>query len=173
MNTALGTKKAGMVLLNTTSFSGVSSTSLAADTFTSTYRNYKVIFVVNSVSVQNSFSIRLRAAGSDISSANYDSQYVTGASNSPFASFTDNGTSFTVFGTARDTAMYTIVDFIQPKETAQTFVSGISYITDSGANQQCNVHTGRFQLTTSFDSASFITNTGTFTGNYSVYGYSI
>jgi hypothetical protein len=93
--------------------------------------------------------------------------------NTPFASGTDNGTSFSVFGTARDTAMYTIVDFIQPKETAQTFVSGISYITDSGANQQNNVLTGRFQLTTSFDSASFITSTGTFTGNYSVYGYSI
>jgi hypothetical protein len=33
MNTALGTKKAGMVLLNTTSFSGVSSVSLPAGYF--------------------------------------------------------------------------------------------------------------------------------------------
>ena len=43
MNTALGTKKAGMVLLNTTSFSGVTSVSLPASTFTSTYTNYKIL----------------------------------------------------------------------------------------------------------------------------------
>ena len=43
MNTALGTKKAGMVLLNTTSFSGVVSQSLN-DIFTSTYANYLINF---------------------------------------------------------------------------------------------------------------------------------
>ena len=42
MNTALGTKKAGMVLLNTTSFSGVSSGSVS-DVFSATYENYRII----------------------------------------------------------------------------------------------------------------------------------
>ena len=42
MNTALGTKKAGMVLLNTTSFSGVSSQSFN-NVFNASYENYKII----------------------------------------------------------------------------------------------------------------------------------
>ena len=33
----------GMTLINTTSFSGVASQALPANTFTSTYRNYKII----------------------------------------------------------------------------------------------------------------------------------
>ena len=41
MNTALGTKKAGMVLLNTTSFSGVASQSVN-DVFSATYTNYRI-----------------------------------------------------------------------------------------------------------------------------------
>jgi hypothetical protein len=43
MNTALGTKKAGMVLLNTTSFSGVSSQSIN-DCFSATYDYYKIFY---------------------------------------------------------------------------------------------------------------------------------
>jgi hypothetical protein len=55
MNTALGTKKAGMVLLNTTSFSGVTSVSLPALSFTSAYTNY--VLYVNATS---SASVGLR-----------------------------------------------------------------------------------------------------------------
>ena len=42
MNTALGTKKAGMVLLNTTSFSGVASQSFNS-VFSATYDYYRII----------------------------------------------------------------------------------------------------------------------------------
>jgi hypothetical protein len=69
MNTALGTKKAGMVLLNTTSFSGVTSISLAADTFTTTYNVYQML--VNISSGSGDYSIRLRAAGTDNTASNY------------------------------------------------------------------------------------------------------
>jgi hypothetical protein len=42
MNTALGTKKAGMVLLNTTSFSAVASQAIN-NVFSATYRNYRIV----------------------------------------------------------------------------------------------------------------------------------
>ena len=42
MNTALGTKKAGLVLLNTTSFSGVATQSLN-NIFSAKYTNYKIL----------------------------------------------------------------------------------------------------------------------------------
>ena len=47
MNTALGTKKAGMVLLNTTSFSGVASQSLTS-VFSSTYNAYRIVLTISS-----------------------------------------------------------------------------------------------------------------------------
>lgn len=171
MNTALGTKKSGLVLLNTTSFSAVSSTSLAANTFTSTYQNYRVIFVVNSVSTTSSVNMRLRASGTDDTSANYDYQGVTGVGSTASAFPANNDTTFQFFATSRDTASLVIMDIIQPQATAQTFVSGISYVTDAGANQQTYGYTGRFQLTTSFDAATFICSSGNFTGNYSVFAY--
>ena len=62
MNTALGTKKAGMVLLNTTSFSAVSSISLPANTFTSTYKDYKIIY---SAVLTNATQIVLRLRAND------------------------------------------------------------------------------------------------------------
>ena len=64
----------GLVKINTTSFSGVTSVSLAANTFTSTYRNYKI--VVNITSGSNSSSIRLRASGTDATASNYRYQSV-------------------------------------------------------------------------------------------------
>ncbi len=42
LNTALGTKKAGLVLLNTTSFSGVASQSIN-DVFSATYNHYLIV----------------------------------------------------------------------------------------------------------------------------------
>lgn len=71
MNTALGTKKSGLVLLNTTSFSGVSSQSLPANTFTSSYAHYKLLCSFDSLGAGGNWLFRLRAAGTDNSSNNY------------------------------------------------------------------------------------------------------
>jgi hypothetical protein len=67
MNTALGTKKAGMVLLNTTSFSGVTSQSINS-VFNSTYQNYRVIFNFTSAASDLN-ALRLRVSGADNSTA--------------------------------------------------------------------------------------------------------
>jgi hypothetical protein len=69
MNTALGTKKAGMVLLNTTSFSAVASQSFN-NVFTTDYQNYKVImrFVTSTTST---VQMRFRASGTDNSASEY------------------------------------------------------------------------------------------------------
>ena len=76
MNTALGTKKAGMVLLNTTSFSGVNSVSLPTNTFSSTYTHYKTILEITTSSTNDYVGARYRAAGSDISTGAYQSSYL-------------------------------------------------------------------------------------------------
>jgi hypothetical protein len=64
MNTALGTKKAGMVLLNTTSFSAVSSQSIN-NVFSSTYTNYRILLNLTAASVTTTTFLRLRTASDD------------------------------------------------------------------------------------------------------------
>ena len=70
MFTALGTKKAGMVLLNTTSFSGVASQSIN-DVFSATYTNYRICWEGVGTTSQNDLNLRARVSGSDNSSSNY------------------------------------------------------------------------------------------------------
>ena len=61
----------GLVLITAASFSAVTSVSLAADTFTSTYNNYKIIWQVNSTSASGSTTVRMRAAGADNTTTSY------------------------------------------------------------------------------------------------------
>ena len=171
MNTALGTKKAMGVLLSTVSFSGVASVSLAADTFTSTYTNYKIIF--QNISPANSLSVtmRLRASGSDNSSATYDSTILYGSASSALASSTNNGTSFAFSVGARQRTTI-IADILNPKESKVTFLSSLVFETTDGSTQAASIVNGQFDNTTSFDSASFIASgVNLMTGEYSVYGY--
>ena len=80
MNTALGTKKAGMVLLNTTSFSAVASQSINS-VFSSTYENYRIVYTTSGFSASDALTLRLRASGTDLSSANYSYCGTKNASN--------------------------------------------------------------------------------------------
>jgi hypothetical protein len=79
MNTALGTKKAGMVLLNTTSFSGVSSQSIN-DVFSANYNVYKIMLDVSTSLATSDFSLRLRVGGADTSTSIYRWQYIAAGS---------------------------------------------------------------------------------------------
>ena len=60
MNTALGTKKAGLVLLNTTSFSAVASQAFTS-IFSSTFNNYLVLYNDVVTSVDTAISAQLGA----------------------------------------------------------------------------------------------------------------
>jgi len=64
MNTALGTKKAGMVLLNTTSFSAVTSQSFN-NVFSATYDNYRILYNIATTNAADTLSLRMRASGTD------------------------------------------------------------------------------------------------------------
>jgi hypothetical protein len=90
MNTALGTKKAGMVLLNTTSFSGV-TTQAFTSIFTSTYENYMIDVSLTSITNQD-MAIKLRSSTTD-SSTNYDyGMYGFGASGTTRSASGSNAT---------------------------------------------------------------------------------
>ena len=169
---------AGLVLLNTTSFSGVASVSLAADTFTSTYDHYKILFTVDSQTGTGGGGLfaRMRAAGTDNSTANYMHAGV-GAT---IAGAADNGGAsgqtsceLSYSDTTSNTDYAIEITVYNPKRTARTFltVAGQKNITVNSVSTR--FYRCTLNLTTSFDSMTIFSNHGgspTITGNYSVYG---
>jgi hypothetical protein len=159
-----------MVLLNTTSFSAVSSVSLPADTFTSTYDNYKIYVDISAISGTNEFRIRGRTAGSDNSTANYNHQLCdiigTGTAISKTSA---TGQTSSYFGYYDNPAMI-MIDVYKPKLATPTVwqIWSNLYYTTVGAGIQLT--RGNFSASTAFDSMTMISNAGTFTGSYSVYG---
>jgi len=60
-----------MTLVTAATFTSVSSVSLPTNTFTSTYRNYQIIFDLTGHSTDSALLIRARVAGTDDTSNNY------------------------------------------------------------------------------------------------------
>ena len=151
MNTALGTKKAGMVLLNTTSFSGVTSQSIS-DVFSSTYESYRINATLVGTTVE-ALNMRLRVAGADNTSSNY---YFTGTDlSSSVATITvrngDPTTNFRIGAIGNDFTILTI-DVAGPQTAAKT-----AYVSAGGAGNGTNeAYGGNF--------GGFFSGTTSFTG---------
>ena len=171
MNTALGTKKAGMVLLNTTSFSGVSSQSFN-DVFSATYDHYEVIVNVSG-SGFNTGIIRLRVSGADDSSSVYDycGQYQSSAStvwqNNGSA---QNQTSWSGFNYGTNGLGYNRINIYNPFSANRTLFFAETH--EPGSSSLTVTRNGQFRNTTSFTGISFIQTGGsTFTGSIQIYGF--
>ena len=168
LNTALGTKKAGLVLLNTTSFSAVSSQSIN-NVFTSTYKNYR-IFINAKHAADADLTMRVRASGTDLSSANsyYYGRYYVGETSS-LAAGSNNQTLDTSWTLNRvgTWSSHIVIDIANPQATEVTTASIFSsggYLQVIGGSLNNN--------TTSYDGFTIITG-GSMTGSVSVYGYNV
>jgi hypothetical protein len=165
MNTALGTKKSGLVLLNTTSFSGVSTQSFN-NVFSSTYDNYKVLITTDSNS-DTDMAFRLRVGGADNSTASsYILQRTSGQSTTVSAIRQTNNyfAGINVFNAdtnALDLTLY------RPFLTKPTLLTAQ---TQYGLNSAINVSfAGQHNQSTSYDGFTFYG--ATFTGTISIYGF--
>ena len=168
----------GLTLISTTSFSGVSSFSLAADTFTTTYENYKVLITLSGTSNDADIFLRLRAAGSDNSTSNYKYGIMAYRSNNTANNYGFAGVSNISFGQTESAFsasanFYYDIDISQPKLAVNTKVLSKGQDTDGSSNYVTRQAGGLFNATTQFDSASFILSAGTMSGKYSVYGYNL
>jgi hypothetical protein len=170
------TTSQGLTLINTTSFSGVSSVSLPADTFTATYDNYKILFSLTAFGTSGTITGRLRAAGSD-NTANYSNGTYEVRTNNTSAIYAANvsQSSFTFnicsSVSGQTTGSYSF-DLITPKPAVVTKLMGFStgHTTDDSAAKYLYLM-GLHTSTNSFDSFSFIFP-GSSSGNVSAYGYS-
>lgn len=159
----------GLTLINTTSFSGVSSVSLPDDSFTSTYDHYKILLTLTSTPSAY-LRARVRAAGSDLTTANYAATQIQGAYASNTLGNDNQGIANTISTIAfvdGSTTTNITIEIMNPKTTNFT----AHYATSDRAGYGLQVAGGVYKATTSVDSFSFIPASGTISGNYSLYGY--
>jgi hypothetical protein len=180
MNTALGTKKAGMVLLNTTSFSGVVTQSIN-DVFSATYDRYRILVEGTNASTSAvSILMRMRVSAADNSSSNYRWTTVYQRDNSGAPTVAGEGsngttTSFSLAGLS-STAGYPSplsVELVNPFAAKHTSMSYQNYYYDqTGPLGIGYVGSGAMTVTTSYTGFTLISSPSTnMTGTVSVYGY--
>ena len=160
----------GLVLVNTTTFTTVSTVSLD-NVFTSTYQNYRVVITSGDPATNQTFTMRLRASGSDDSSNNYfrmnssntgagGAETVTGQATSLFAGYPGNGSLF-----------YADWTVFRPQQSANTSMAGFSISNNSTFSSVSRWTIGAwFNATTVFDGFSLLMGADT-TGTIRVYGY--
>jgi hypothetical protein len=157
----------GLVLITAASFSAVTSVSFAANTFSSTYRNYKVLFQVDSTSANGSTTARLRASGSDNATNAYRQMEVgITQGNSTTNNALDLQTSFSGFGQSTSIEF----DIFTPQAAVRTTMVG-GYVDSNTSSIIGRTLRCQFVSSTQFDSMSFLCSTGNFTGTYRVYGW--
>jgi hypothetical protein len=163
----------GLVLINTTSFSTSSAVSLPNNTFTSTYNGYFFTFNIVGSTALN-ITGKLRSGGVDNSSTIYGQTSWSGSS-SVAASGVASATSWSALGQAYDADMkrnIVSMTLFNPQVSTRFTYGHTIYLADINATPfpiQSYIGTN---VTTSFDSITFGTNTGTITGSISCYGFS-
>lgn len=169
MNTALGTKKAGMVLLNTTSFSGVSSVSFN-DVFSATYTNYK--FLLNfTVSGSSNLRIRLRNGVTDQVGSNYSRQQLSANSTSTTAAQATTTYFESVLSLSNtDPGAFTL----EVQNPYQNNATGLILSTNRHtSNPSVNWYFGGYTASYVADGISFIASANLMTGTIECYGYKV
>lgn len=164
-----------LVLIKSQTVSSAVSFSLDASTFTSSYKNYRIIgaFTSSATGASQTVTMRLRASGTDNSSSNYQTANMRGSTAISGATASSSlTTSFLIVPamTAPNRINFSI-DIYNPQATDYTAINGLVGSLQNDADMFAITTSGVMTVTTSYDSASFILSSGGFTGAYQVYGY--
>lgn len=170
----------GLVYITGASFTTATSVSLPTNTFSSTYRNYRVFFHLTAVTTTGNITGRLRSAGVDYTTARYF-QMSTGINLSGTTSNqADGGTTSWTLGSQGSSAfpMYGLtLDFIAPNiSSIAKLASGYLNYYDGTATYIGRAINLIFDTTTgtpfTADSFTIISSAASsMTGIYRVYGY--
>jgi hypothetical protein len=160
--------KTGLVLLNTTNFTAVSSQSIN-DVFNTNFTSYKII--VDAVGTADvGFLMRMRVSGSDNTSSDYGWarwNARTGGSGSS-GSRTDTSWTIGAIGTSRKAIVS--LDVANPFASTNTSMTGTAG-SDNGTYTYVDVVGGTMGVTTSYTGFTLFLSSGNMTGSVSVYGY--
>jgi hypothetical protein len=161
----------GLVKINTTSFSGVTSQSFN-NVFSTTYDYYKVIFNGNTAS-NSDINLRMRVAGVDNSSAIYNRQFLEANNTTIVGARSNSQTSIQIGGTGANVGDYDnliTLEIGRPFVATQTsFISNVLEVR-SGTGTLTRMFTGAHASLTSFDGFTLIAGSN-MTASVSVFGY--
>ena len=166
-----GALPAGLVLLNTTSFSAVSAQAVN-NVFTSSYENYRFILTISAASTNLDINMRMRVSGTSDSGTNYGSNGSSSTS-SALSNINLGSTSFFLTSAFGTEPQYTggSGDILLPQTTQKTRFNFATYgLTSAGANLARHI-AGVHALATSYDGIEILTSTGNITGTVRIYGY--
>ena len=166
MNTALGTKKAGMVLLNTTSFSGVASHSVS-NFVSATYSNYKIVTrIAGSAGLVCNFKFRENVTDK---STNYygASWFYRFDSTSGIGAARNNGTEAVIGATKSGGNCVSEFLYTVTSSGADGFILGSSFDDNSTGGWTFAYKCGATNIT----GFTLLASSGNITGEVSVYGF--
>jgi hypothetical protein len=154
------------VHLSTITFSAVASQSIN-NVFSATYDYYRII--VNYQPSASGFPrLRLRASGTDATSADYSWQQLIFSNTAITAERNTGDTTWNLSGTGgANQVMYLQIEIYNPFASVNTW--GLSQSYQSGAGQSNHF---RINTSASYDGFTFYPSTGNMTGALSVYGFS-
>lgn len=172
--TVARTADIGMRFITSGTFTSQSSVSIN-NCFSSDYTNYKVVFGNITQSTTLVMRIRMRLAGTDSSSTSWDYAYTylyaTGGAINTNTATAQTGLYVGDTNLSSNTLASFSFDVFQPFVARRTMWLGI------GMNYYNQFFTmpggGVHNVETAYDGFTLYTNTGTITGNYQVYGYTI
>jgi len=171
MNTALGTKKSGLVLLNTTSFSGVSSQSVN-DVFSATYTNYMIQITSVNDTTNNLLRMRFRVGGADETGTQYSyTGFQTATNNTSGMNGSSLGTTSFVIGEMYKRTFLCTIQLARPFATDYKTLTAHSFTNDSGSPNYQVVTGGMSLNTTSYTGFTIIPGASTMSGVVKTYGY--
>lgn len=163
-----------LVFITGATFTTATSFSLPASTFSSTYRNYKIVINVTAVTSDADFTIRMRASGSDDTNNSYATMQAGYTNTAATSNIGADATSFNAGESDASLVRYNFVgDVLQPQIALPTNIAHTLAFVNK-AQSAIVMRTGVMQFTaaTVFDSLSFISSVASsITGNYRVYGY--
>lgn len=169
--TVAGSSASGLELINTTSFSGVASTSVN-NVFNATYENYRIV-IETTASSGNFLNLKLRAAGTDNSTANYTWGMVN---------VTNGAAAFQLAGSALTTGWSILrpsttrsacsFDVYSPALAQQTMFTGTQSYNDGATIAAAGAIGGFHSVSSAFDGFT-LSHAGNITGKVCIYGYNL
>lgn len=165
----------GFTLISTQTLSAAASLNVNS-CFSATYKNYQIIYNMTSATTSDYIYLKLRASGTDSSTAYYGwlQRNFSSSGTQPTQVGNINGVTsgFEIGGGLK--VGRAISDLQLPFEAVQTSFFGVSNVWDSGNTRSISQTTqGIHDVSTSYDGFSLIPNSGTMTGTVYIYGYGI
>ena len=172
IDTTLGVYTAstpGLVKLNTTSFSAVSSQSIN-DVFSATYDNYRIIANIAQTDAVG-MAFRVRVGGSDLTTSTYKwARYFNYSNDGAYAnSVSNSATSIDIPGGVADRGFF-VFDIGNPFSAFNTHLQERVNFINSSAHAYNFTVSGSVNNTTSYTGFTIFPGSGTITGTISVYG---